>query len=164
MGGIAQSGMAGWSTVPYPLSGDRASSGALIGGSAMWVGGPGHSAAEQVATWKVISYLASAPAQETFAQASGYAPVNTAVDASPTEQAFLAQHPTHATLSRQFADTPAVAATAGCLTGAMPGIRAEVVDRMQAAFAGATPVAAALDEAEKAATDKITAYREQAGQ
>jgi sn-glycerol 3-phosphate transport system substrate-binding protein len=57
-----------------------------------------------------------------------------------------------------------VATTAGCLTGAMPGIRAEVVDRMQAAFAGTTPIDAALDEAEKAATDKITAYREQAGQ
>jgi sn-glycerol 3-phosphate transport system substrate-binding protein len=164
LGGIVQSGMAGWSTLPYPLSGDRASSGALIGGSAMWVGGPGHSAAEQVASWKVISYLASAQAQEAFAQASGYAPVNTAVDASPTEQAFLAQRPNHATLTQQFADTPAVAATAGCLTGAMPGIRAEVVDRMQAAFAGTTPVDVALDEAEMAATDKITAYREQVGQ
>jgi hypothetical protein len=39
-----------------------------------------------------------------------------------------------------------------------------VVDRMQAAFAGTTPVDVALDEAEKAATDKITAYREQVGQ
>jgi sn-glycerol 3-phosphate transport system substrate-binding protein len=163
MGGIVQSGMAGWSTLPYPLSGDRASSGALIGGSAMWVGGPGHSAAEQVASWKVISYLASAQAQEAFAQASGYAPVNTAVDASPTEQAFLAQHPNYATLTRQFADTPAVAATAGCLTGAMPGIRTEVVDRMQAAFAGTTPIDTALDDAEQAATDKISAYREQVG-
>jgi sn-glycerol 3-phosphate transport system substrate-binding protein len=73
-------------------------------------------------------------------------------------------HPNQATLTRQFADTPAVAATAGCLTGAMPGIRTEVVERMQAAFAGTTPIDAALDEAEKAATDKITAYREQAGQ
>jgi hypothetical protein len=80
-----------WSTLPYPLSGDRVSSSALIGGSAMWLGGPGHSAAEQAASWKVISW-------------------------------------------------------------------------MQAAFAGTTPIDTALDEAEKAATDKITAYREQAGQ
>jgi sn-glycerol 3-phosphate transport system substrate-binding protein len=163
MGGIVQSGMAGWSALPYPLSGDRTSSGALIGGSAMWLVGPGHSAAEQVASWKVISYLASAPAQEAFTQGSGYAPVNTAVDASSTEQEFLAQHPNHATLSRQFADTPAVPATAGCLSGAMPGIRADVVDRMQAAFSGITPIDAALDEAERAATNKISAYREQAG-
>jgi hypothetical protein len=57
-----------------------------------------------------------------------------------------------------------VPATAGCLTGAMPGIRTEVVDPKQAAFAGTTPIDAALDEAEKAATDKISAYREQVGQ
>jgi sn-glycerol 3-phosphate transport system substrate-binding protein len=164
IGGITRSGMTGWSTLPYPISGDPTTSGAVIGGSAMWVGGPGHSAAEQVASWKVISYLASAQAQETFAQASGYAPVNIAVDGSATEQAFLTQNPNYVVLREQFADTPAAPATAGCLTGAMPGIRQEVVDRMQVAFSGAMPIDTTMEEAEKAATAKITAYREQAGQ
>ncbi len=164
IGGLKQAGTTGWTALPYPLSGDRASSGALIGGAAMWVDGPGHSAAEQVASWKAISFLASAAAQAPFSQASGYAPVASAVDTDGGEQAFLAANPAYDVLRRQFADTPAVPATAGCLTGALSGVRAEVVDRMQAAFSGAEPVDAALTEAERAATQKITDYRKQAGQ
>jgi sn-glycerol 3-phosphate transport system substrate-binding protein len=164
IGPITEAEMKGWSTLPYPLSGARATSGALIGGTAMWVSGPGHTPAEQVASWKAISFLASAKAQEPFAQVSGYAPVNTTVDTSPTDQAFLAKNPNYLTLRKQFADTPVVPATAGCLTGAMPGIRDEVVSRMQAAFTGDVPIDTALTEAEEAAGKKVVDYRRQAGQ
>jgi sn-glycerol 3-phosphate transport system substrate-binding protein len=164
IGGLNQAGMSGWSALPYPLSGDRASSGPLIGGTAMWVSGAGHTAAEQVASWKVISFLTSAPAQEAFSQASGYAPVASNVDASPGEKAFLAAHPAYEVLRREFSATPAVPATAGCLSGALPGVRTEVTDRMQAAFSGARPLGDALDEAERAGTQKISDYRKQAGQ
>ncbi|GAA1577846.1 ABC transporter substrate-binding protein [Dactylosporangium maewongense] len=163
IGNLQKAGMQGYSTLPYPISGDRATSGALIGGAAMWVSRVGHSDAEQVASWKVISYLASAPVQERFSQASGYAPVNTDVDTSATEQAFLAREPNYATLSKQFAETPATPATAGCLSGAMPGIRTEVVAQMQKAFAGTITIDAALAAAETAATAKIQDYRRQAG-
>lgn len=164
IGGLEKAGAPSWSALPYPISGPRASSGALIGGTAMWVSAKGHSAAEQVASWKVISYLASAPAQEAFSQATGYAPINTAVDDSATEKAFLAANPAQQVLLRQFRDTPAVPATAGCLSGAMPGVRSEVVPQLQAAFARTTPITTALDRAEKAATATIVDYRTQAGQ
>ena len=163
IGGIRKAGMAGYSTLPYPLSGDRASSGALIGGAAMWVDRVGHSDAEQVASWQLISYLASAEVQERFAEASGYAPISSAVDASPGWQAYLAKNPDYGVLGKEFAETPATPATAGCLTGAMSGVRAVVVAQMQQAFSGATPVDQALDAAQQAATGKISEYRKQAG-
>jgi sn-glycerol 3-phosphate transport system substrate-binding protein len=164
IGALSKKGVKDWTALPYPLSGARATSGALIGGAAMWVDAKGHTPAEQVASWKVISYLASAPAQEAFSQATGYAPINTAVDASPSEQAFLAANPAQKALIQQFSDTPVAPATAGCLSGAMPGIRTEVVNRMQAAFAGTTPIEAAINDAVSAGTVKISAYRQQAGQ
>jgi sn-glycerol 3-phosphate transport system substrate-binding protein len=163
IGGLRKAGAKAWSALAYPLSGAPADSGALIGGAAMWVDAKGHSAAEQVASWKLISYLASAKAQEPFSQASGYAPVASAVDDSPTEKAFLAANPPYETLRRQFTGTPAGPATAGCLSGAMSGIRSEVVSRMQAAFTGMTPVDSALDQAQQAGTAKIVQYRKQAG-
>jgi sn-glycerol 3-phosphate transport system substrate-binding protein len=163
IGGLNKAAFKGYSALPYPLSGPRASSGALIGGAAMWVDGPGHSAAEQVASWKVISYLASPQAQEPFSQASGYAPVNTRVNANPTEKAFLAANPNYAVLLQQFADTPATPATSGCTSGAMTGIRAAVVTQMQSAFGGTIPLDKALDQAQLAANTKISDYRKQAG-
>ncbi|MFI9760670.1 extracellular solute-binding protein [Streptomyces sp. NPDC051963] len=164
IGGLNEAGMKGYSALPYPLSGPKSSAGAAIGGAAMWVDQAGHSAAEQVASWKLISYLASAEAQERFARASGYAPINTDVDDSATWQAFLAQNKSYAVLAEQFADTPAATATAGCLSGAMQGVRDVVVPQMQKAFSGRIPLDSALKAAEKAATEKIQDYRKQAGQ
>lgn len=163
IGGIRQAGMQGYSALPYPISGSPSSAGALIGGAAMWVDQPGHSEAEQVASWKVISYLAAAGTQERFSEASGYAPINTAVDGSPGWQGFLAKNQPYSVLSKQFAETPANAATSGCLTGALPGIRDVVVPQMQRAFSGAVPFEDALTAAEAAATGKIGDYRKRAG-
>lgn len=164
IGGLKDAGMTGYTALSYPLSGSRSTAGAAIGGAAMWVDQAGHSEAEQVASWKVISYLASAESQERFAEASGYAPINTDVDKSPTWKQFLAKNEPYAVLGKQFTDTPATTATSGCLTGAMSGVRAVVVPEMQQAFSGKTPLDSALKAAEKAATAKIEDYREQAGQ
>lgn len=164
IGTLKKTDMKGWSALPYPLSGSRTTSGAAIGGAAMWVDQAGHSAAEQVASWKLISYLASASTQERFAKASGYAPINTDVANSPTWKAFLSANEPYAVLDKQFSETPAVTATAGCLSGAMPGVRDVVVPQMQQAFSGKTSLDAALKAAEKAGTEKIVNYRKQAGQ
>ncbi|MGR3938573.1 extracellular solute-binding protein [Streptomyces sp. BRA346] len=164
IGGLSEAGMKGYSALPYPLSGPPSTAGAAIGGAAMWVNRPGHSAAEQVAAWKLISHLASPEAQERFAKASGYAPINTDVNNSPTWKAFLARNEPYAVLDKQFADTPATTATSGCLTGAMQGVRDAVVPEMQQAFSGKKPLDSALRAAQGAATAKIKDYREQAGQ
>ncbi|MER6009905.1 extracellular solute-binding protein [Streptomyces bluensis] len=164
IGGLTQAGMKDYSALPYPLSGSPSTAGAAIGGAAMWVDQAGHSAAEQVASWKVISHLASGSSQERFAKASGYAPINTDVDTSPSWKAFLAKNEPYAVLDKQFANTPATTPTSGCLSGAMQGVRDVVVPQMQQAFSGKTPLDIALKTAEKAATAKIKDYREQAGQ
>ncbi|WP_030614148.1 extracellular solute-binding protein [Streptomyces fulvoviolaceus] len=164
IGGLNQAGMKDYTALPYPLSGSSSTAGPAIGGAAMWVDRPGHSAAEQVASWKLISYLASAPAQERFAKASGYAPINTDVNKSATWKTFLAENKPYAALNKQFDGTPATTATSGCLSGAMQGVRDAVVAEMQQAFSGKTSLDSALKAAQKAATKKIQDYREQAGQ
>ncbi|MFI6693953.1 extracellular solute-binding protein [Streptomyces sp. NPDC050433] len=164
IGGLKESGMTDYTALPYPLSGSKGTAGPAVGGAAMWVDQAGHSEAEQVASWKVVSYLASAEAQERFAEASGYAPINTGVDNSPAWKQFLTKNEPYAVLGKQFAETPATTATSGCLTGAMTGVRAEVVPAMQQAFSGKTSLDSALKAAEKAATAKIQDYRKQAGQ
>ncbi|MFD5749687.1 extracellular solute-binding protein [Streptomyces sp. NPDC127033] len=163
IGGLKESGMKGYSALPYPVSGPASDAGALIGGAAMWLDRVGHSDAEQVAAWKFISHMASAPVQERFAMASGYAPINTEVGASATWKDFLAKNKPSAVLDKQFNDTPANTATSGCLSGAMPGVRDAIVPEMQRAFSGAAPLDQALTQAEKAATTKIDDYRKQAG-
>lgn len=164
IGGLNQAGMKDYSALPYPLSGSKSTSGAAIGGAAMWVDQVGHSAAEQVAGWKLISFLASAPAQERFAKASGYAPINTDVAKSATWKSFLAKNAPYDVLDKQFNTTPANTSTAGCFSGAMQGVRDVVVPEMQKAFSGKVSPDSALTAAEKAGTAKIEDYRKQAGQ
>jgi len=155
IGGLTLAGMKGYSALPYPLSGPKTTSGAAVGGAALWVDQVGHGAAEQVASWKLISFLASAPAQERFAMASGYAPINRDVAKSPTWKAFLAKNAPCNVLDKQFDSTPATTATAGCFTGAMQGVRDAVVPEIEKAFSGQTSVDSALKAAEKAGTAKI---------
>ncbi|GAB3454402.1 extracellular solute-binding protein [Kineococcus endophyticus] len=162
IGSLAKTGATGWSTHPLPLSGPAGTSGPLIGGASLWVDGK-HEPAAQVAAWKVVSHLASAAVQERFSQASGYAPVNVGVDDSPTQREFLAKNPAWAVAVEQFDSAATSPATAGALTGALPGIRSVVVPAMDKAYGGDETLDAALDEAAQAAGTVISDYREQAG-
>ncbi|WP_433282309.1 extracellular solute-binding protein [Pseudonocardia xinjiangensis] len=163
IGNLAAVGMSGYTALPLPLSGPADTAGPLIGGASLWVDGVGHDAAHQVASSKVVSYLASPQVQEQFSHASGYAPINLQVDDSPTQRQFLAQNPAWAAVMQEFDRTPASAATAGCLTGALPGIRQAVVAAMDSAYAGTTTLDAAIAQAEAATASIVADYREQAG-
>jgi sn-glycerol 3-phosphate transport system substrate-binding protein len=147
---------------PYPLSGSASESGTVVGGSALWLSSSA-SDAEKVAGWKLISYLAGAEQQESFSQATGYVPINTAVDDSATEQAFLADNPHAQVFIDQVNAVPEVPATAGCLSGAMTAIREAVVPQMQAAFSGHVSLEEGLAAAETAANDAISKYLDQVG-
>ena len=151
-----------YQALDYPRAGDAGSSGPVIGGSAMWLSSTATDA-QKVAGWKLISFLASASSQESFSEATGYVPVNTGVDELAERKAYLAQHPNAAVFVRQIDDTPAVPATAGCLSGAMTAVRAAVVPQMQAAFSGTTSLDDALSAAQDAADKAIAQYREQRG-
>ena len=147
---------------PYPISGDTDESGTVIGGSAMWLSNTA-TPAQQVAGWRLESFLASARVQETFSQATGYVPVNTAVDDSATQQDFLAANPVSQLFLDQLNSIPTVPATAGCLSGAMTAIRGAVVPQMQAAFSGTSSLDDALATAETDANRALTQYLEQVG-
>ncbi|MQP33482.1 extracellular solute-binding protein [Rhodococcus erythropolis] len=152
-----------YQALPLPLSGDRAQSGPVIGGAALWVSRAGHSDAQQVAAWKLVSYLASPSVQEKFSQATGFASANSTVDQSQTQQDFLGKNAVAATLTQQLADTPTTTATAGCLTGAMTGVRENVVQAMQSVVSGNTTLDDGLARATADANKTIASYREQAG-
>ncbi|MEZ2388569.1 extracellular solute-binding protein [bacterium RCC_150] len=161
-GGIGNGAKFNYTALPYPTTGDKTSSGPLIGGSALWLSSTA-SDAQKVAGWKLISFLAWAQSQETFSQATGYVPVNTKVDTSPTHQAFLKSNPSASVFAEQINKTPSVPATAGCLSGAMTAIRSAVVSQMQAAFSGTVSLENALKKAEEDSNKAISQYRQQLG-
>lgn len=161
-GSVASGAKFNYEALPYPITGDKATSGPLIGGSAMWLSSTATDA-QKVAGWKLISFLASAKAQETFSEATGYVPVNTDVDSSATHKNFLDSHPTASVFTDQINNTPSTPATAGCLSGAMTSIRAAVVSQMQAAFSGSISLDDALKKAETDSNKAIDQYRQQLG-
>jgi sn-glycerol 3-phosphate transport system substrate-binding protein len=162
-GGIGNSAKFNYTALPYPLSGKPATSGTVVGGSAMWLSSTA-SPAQQVAGWKLISYLASPDAQAAFSQASGYVPVNKKTASLDGEQAFLAGKPAAKTAIDQAASVPQVPATAGCLTGALTAVRAAIIPHIQAAYTGSVSLDDALKAAETDAGKAIAQYQQQLGQ
>ncbi|MFV0430107.1 MAG: extracellular solute-binding protein [Arachnia sp.] len=160
-GTIIESGVE-FDTRAFPSFGSE-QGGTVVGGNALWLSSTAQDA-EKVAGWKLISYLASAPAQETFSQATGYVAINSLVDDSPTQQAYLEEHPYAGVFADQLDSSPATTATAGCLSGAMTGIREAVVPQMQAIFTGNVSLEDGLAAAESDANQAIEDYLAQAGE
>lgn len=152
-----------YEALPFPRTGPKGSSGPVIGGSALWLSSTA-TAAQKVAGWKLEAFLTSPAAQEEFSHATGYVPVNTKTDASPTQQAHLKANPNLKAFTTQLKDTPIVSASAGCVTGAMTAIRIGNINQLQAAFAGEKSVDAALDQAAADAKTAIKNYRDRLGE
>lgn len=161
-GTILDSGV-DFETRPFPSFGDSADGGPVVGGAALWLSNTAEDA-QKVAGWQFISYLASAEAQEQFSQATGYVPVNVAVDDSEGQKQFLEANPYAEVFVDQLNGSPSSSATAGCLSGAMTGIRAAVVPQMQSIFTGKVGLEEGLAQAETDANKAIEDYLEQAGQ
>lgn len=151
-----------YEALPFPLAGDPDESGVLIGGSALWLSSAAADA-EQVAGWKVASYLSSPEAQEEFSHATGYVPINSATNDSDTQKAFLSENPNFQAFVDQVTNVPAVNATTGCVTGAMTAIRTANMNQLQAAYAGTTPIDEALDNAAEDAKKALEDYQDQVG-
>lgn len=149
-----------YEALPFPISGPEDESGVVIGGAALWLSNTAEDAA-QVAGWKLVDYLTSADTQETFSQATGYIPINTKTLDSDTEKAYLDSNPNVQAFIDQITTVPEKTQTAGCVTGAMTGIRSAVIDQLQAAYAGSITVDEALDTAVKNAQTAIDQYNEQ---
>ncbi len=151
-----------YEALPYPLSGPKGTSGTVIGGSALWLSSSA-SKAEQIAGWKLETFLTSSSAQEQFSHATGYVPVNNKVASSATQQAYLASHPNFQVFSNQIKNVPIASQTAGCVTGAMTAVRTANISQIQAAFSGSKPVDTALDQAVSDAKKAIDQYQQQLG-
>jgi len=162
LGGVSSAATFNYEALAYPISGDASEAGSVIGGSAMWLSDLATDA-EKVAGWTLESYLASAEVQEGWSHTTGYVAINSAVDESETQKAFLDENPMQQLFLDQLENTAVVPATAGCLSGAMTSIRGAVVAQMQSAFSGDIALEDALAAAEAEANTAIEQYLEQVG-
>lgn len=153
-----------WRVLPYPVSGPKATSGPIIGGASLWVNRVGHSPAEEEASWQFISFLDSAASQAAFSQATGYVPINTGSPALASYQATLTKQPELKTALTQLEASPTATATAGCLSGALPTVRNDVISALQSAFGGSQSLASAMTAAQTKADGDISNYLQQVGQ
>lgn len=151
-----------YQALPFPASDARFKGNTTVGGSALWLSSTA-TPAQQVAGWKLETFLTSPGSQEQFSHATGYVPVNTKVDASPTQKSFLAANPDFRVFLQQINGSPIRTETAGCVSGAMAAIRSGNVGQLQAAFAGTKPAQAALDAAAQDAQTVLTQYQQQLG-
>lgn len=153
----------GYQALPFPTSGPKGTSGNVIGGSALWLN-KSATPAQQVAGWKLETYLASPTVQEEFSHATGYIPINNKTAQSPSQKAYLAANPNSQVFIDQVKNTPVVTATAGCVSGAMTAIRTGDINQLQATFNGQKSVDDALNAAATSAKSAIANYRAQLGQ
>lgn len=146
--------------LPFPLSAPTSKAGTVVGGSAMWLSNQA-TPAQQVAGWKLISFLASPASQATFSEATGYVPANTALENSAARKDYLASHPVAQVAIDEVKNVSDVPASHGCFTGAFSAIRAAMIPQMQAAFSGSKSMEQALTDATTAANQAISDYKTQ---
>lgn len=151
-----------YKALPYPISGPKDTSGTVIGGASLWLSSTA-TKAQQVAGWKLETFLTSPAAQEEFSHATGYVPVNTKVESSDTQKAYVSANPNFEVFQKQISNALIEPQTAGCVTGAMTSIRAATISQVVAAFSGAKPVDTAMDQAASDSKTAIQKYKEQLG-
>lgn len=145
------------------LPGNRDTSGPIIGGASIWVSGNSHSPAKQVASWQLASFLANPSSQATFSTATGYVANNRQSGDQVAYKAALAQQPAVETAPTQLPKTPTSSAIAGCLSGALPTVRTDVISALQSAFSAATSLPDALAAAQTKSNTDIKTYLQQVG-
>ena len=151
-----------YQALPFPTSGPAGKSGPVIGGSALWLSSTA-TKAQQVAGWQLEGYLTSPEVQATFSQATGYVAINNKAADIASEQAYLKANANSQTFATQLKSTPAIPATAGCVSGAMTTLRTSNIAHLQAAFNNGDTVDNALDQGVELAKDAFATYKQQLG-
>lgn len=144
----------------FPTTADSKDAGQVIGGNALWISGKGHSTAEQRASYRFAKWLEAADVQADWAKATGYIAMNTGAADTAVGKAMQSD-PNIATMYKQLADDPSSTATAGCITGAFPTVRATVIGAFDKVVEGAD-VTATMRDAEAQAESQIASYNEAA--
>ncbi len=143
---------------PFPKVQSSDAGGPIIGGASLWIDGPGHSAAEQRASWDFVKFLVQPDNAAYWHTKTGYFPVSKAALADPTDKAWVAQKPQFQTAIDELAASPSAVATQGCLLGSLPQVRALVENAIESVLTSNKDPKAALDDAASQAKALITKY------
>lgn len=145
----------------FPTTSSSKDAGQVIGGNALWISGKDHSTAEQKASYEFAKFLTTPDVQADWAKATGYLAMNTGAADTEVGKSTL-EDPNVATMYQQLSDDPASTATAGCITGAFPTIRATVIGAFNKVVEGAE-VGPTMEDAEEQTKSQIASYNESAG-
>lgn len=146
----------------YPSVGQRVG-GPAIGGASLWIDGPGHSSAEQEASWEFVQFLASAKSQATWHTTTGYFPINKAALNLPVDVNWRKKYPQFNVAIQQLDNTKLTTASSGCLLGVLPQARADSEDAIEKVVTGKASAQKALSAASKAIAPQISNYNNATG-
>ncbi|MDH6128755.1 ABC transporter substrate-binding protein [Kitasatospora sp. GP82] len=150
-------------TAAYPKLTAADQGGPAIGGASLWIDGPGHSAAEQRASWEFVKFLAAPEQQAAWHTGTGYFPVNRKALDDPKDKEWLAKYPQFQTAIDELHATKPTPATAGCLLGVMPQARKGVETAIEQTVSGAKTAQQALADAAKELQPAIDNYNSSVG-
>jgi sn-glycerol 3-phosphate transport system substrate-binding protein len=145
-------------TAPFPKVQSSDTGGPIIGGASLWIDGPGHSAAEQRASWEFVKFLVQPDNAAFWHTSTGYFPVSKAALNDPSDKAWVAQKPQFQTAIDELQASPSTPATQGCLLGSLPQVRALVETAIESVLTSGKDPKAALDEAAGQAKTLIEKY------
>lgn len=141
--------------IPRP---EGAKGGVAIGGGSLWMTN-NHTAEEELAALKLITYISEDESQIAWHKGTGYFPVRkTAMDQLKAEGWFN-ENPNYLTAFNQLLDSPETLNTSGGLLGIFPEARELIQSAIQEMYAG-KPIKQALDEAAAKANASIAEWNE----
>jgi sn-glycerol 3-phosphate transport system substrate-binding protein len=150
-------------TAPYPKINDGDPGGPAIGGASLWIDGPGHSAAEQRASWEFAKFLADPAQQAAWHTGTGYFPIVKQALDDPSDKAWVAKNPQFQTAIDELTSTKPSTANSGCLLGVMPQARKGIEDALEQTISGSKTAQQALADAAKAIQPAIDNYNKSTG-
>jgi len=146
---------------PFPEASSSPDGGAAIGGAALWIDGPGHSTAEQQASYEFAKFMDSAESQAAWSASTGYLSSNTGSASLPAGQTALAD-PNVQVMYNEFNNNPASQASSGCRMGPYAAVRATVIAAFDQITTGTDPTTA-MQQAEVTAKSQIAQYNSELG-
>lgn len=154
---VLQSGeFKGVEVAAAPLPELQAGGGVPVGDGALWIP-KGRSPEKRAAAWQFVKYLVDAKQQASLSMAGGYVPIRQSATEEPALKAAWAKDASFRAGYDQLIAGKVTAANSGSRIGDYQGVRDAVRDGLDAMLRGKTP-AAALKQAQAAATAKIQAY------
>ncbi len=134
--------------VAYYPKAEGSSSGPIIGGASLWIGGEGHDAAQQEAAWRFVQFLAQPESQAMWHTTTGYFPISKGALELPEDVEWRAQYPQFDVAVQQLEETELSPATQGCALGVMPQSRKASEDGLEKAVLGGDPQQSLTEAAE----------------